>query len=285
MLGSIPVAGLGGKFLFVTRKEQVGNIIKSVNTNHHVSDINKFVYPQLSNHDLFTLDTEVVCVITDTHKDDNDVKPFIDMAEEGYNLAFIFNSGTGAGDCPRGLSCISSDLGNIIVAGFEKTLKTEMPLYEKYSLEEFELLRQSLHERHIQVLPSIVIYVKIFFVKVVRDMKEYMETKGACNQCTKYLMRSVETKTALKVDELDVGFWTPAGPYLKDDLLPNVKGHFRGRTIPIGSVHVGFIVNFHLIIFVNISILLGKCSKKTEKEKLLVLLELSLRFWIKSAIR
>jgi len=142
------------------------------------------------------------------------------MAEEGYNLAFIFNSGSA--ECPRGLSCISSDLGNIIVAGFEKTLKTELPLYEKYSLEEFELLRQSLHERHIQV---------------VRDMKEYMETKGTCNQCTKYLMRSVETKTALKVDELDVGFWTPAGPYLKDDLLPNVKGHFRGRTIPIGSVH------------------------------------------------
>ena len=76
------------------------------------------------------------------------------MAEEGYNLAFIFNSGTGAGDCPRGLSCISSDLGNIIVAGFEKTLKTELPLYEKYSLEEFELLRQSLHERHIQVRPQ-----------------------------------------------------------------------------------------------------------------------------------
>ena len=134
-------------------------------------------------------------------------------------------------------------------------------------------------------VPSIVIYVKIFFVKVVRDMKEYMETKGACNQCTKYLMRSVETKTALKVDELDVGFWTPAGPYLKDDLLPNVKGHFRGRTIPIGSVHVGFIVNFHLIIFVNISILLGKCSKKTEKEKLLVPQESSLRFWIKLAIK
>ena len=36
----------------------------------------------------------------------------------------------------------------------------------------------------------------------------------------------------------DAGFWSPAGPHLKDDLFPHSKGNFRARRITVTSVHV-----------------------------------------------
>ena len=180
---------------------------------------------QLSNHGMFTPENEIAYVITDTSRDDSDdVEQFIDMAEEGFNLAFIYNmSSVTDTDCPGGLSCLVDDLGNTLRAGYDKTLKTELPLFEEFSLEEFELMRPSINNRHIQV---------------ARDMKEYMEVQGECNRCSKWMMATVETKTSKKVGKLEVGYWTPAGPYLMDDLFPHVKGNFRGRTIPVASVHV-----------------------------------------------
>ena len=84
--------------------------------------------------------------------------------------------------------------------------------------------------------------------QVVRDMKMFMETLGACNKCTKWTMETVESRKKGEVSRLDVGFWTPAGPYLKDDLFPHVKGNFRGRVIPVASVHVS---SSPLIIILN----------------------------------
>ena len=94
---------------------------------------------------------------------------------------------------------------------------------QQFSLEEFELMRPSIGDRH---------------RKVVRDMKMFMETQGRCNNCTKWMMETVESRMKGDVSRLDVGFWTPAGPYLKDDLFPHIKGNFRGRMIPVASVHV-----------------------------------------------
>ena len=174
---------------------------------------------------MFSSDAEVAFIITDTDKDNHDVDMYIDMAEEGFNLAFIYNtSSTNDEECDQGLRCSARDLGNILVAGYDKALMNEMPLFEEFSLEEFELMRPSIMSRHIDV---------------ARDMKEYMETQGECDRCTRWMMASVETKTSKKVGKLDVGSWSPAGPVLKDDLFPHVKGNFRGRTIPIASVHVG----------------------------------------------
>ena len=126
----------------------------------------------------------------------------------------------------------------------------------QYSLEEFELMRPSIASRHRQV---------------VRDMKTFMETKGRCDMCsilihyilqiylhistniniiytarcrcdvcTRWMMEAVESRGKEAVSRLEVGFWTPAGPHLKDDLFPHVKGNFRGRVIPIASVHVSY---------------------------------------------
>ena len=50
--------------------------------------------------------------------------------------------------------------------------------------------------------------------------------------------RAVGTELEQEVARLEVGFWTPAGPFLRDDLFPHVKGNFRRRVIPVASVHV-----------------------------------------------
>merc|ERR1712226_1098146 len=63
-----------------------------------------------------------------------------------------------------------------------------------------------------------------------------MENHGRCNNCTRWGMESVESKDAGQVEILDVGIWTPAGSSLKDDLMPHIKGNFRGRRIPVASV-------------------------------------------------
>ena len=152
---------------------------------------------------------------------------YIDMAEEGFNLAFIYNTSSTSDDqdCDQGLSCSARDLGNILVAGYDEALKDDMLLFENSeSLEEFEFMRPSIKSRQIDT---------------ARDIKEYMETRGQCDQCTRWMMSSVETKSRKKVGKLDVGSWSPTGTFLKDDLFPHVKGNFRGRTIPIASVHVG----------------------------------------------
>ena len=61
-----------------------------------------------------------------------------------------------------------------------------------------------------------------------------------CDVCTRWMMEAVESRGKEAVSRLEVGFWTPAGPHLKDDLFPHVKGNFRGRVIPVASVHVSY---------------------------------------------
>ena len=114
-------------------------------------------------------------------------------------------------------------------------------------------MRPSLHERHIHV---------------VRDMKMFMETQGKCNKCTSWRMETVESKSnSGQVTRLDVGFWTPAGLYLKDDLFPHVKGNFRKRRIPVASVHVSLKILFIYTLYF-LSILHGKFWRRRMAELL-----------------
>ena len=81
------------------------------------------------------MDNEFAYVITDTHQNDANMAPYFALAEEGYNLAFITNTSIAEEGvtCARGLACVSSDLGNILVGGFDITLRGEMPLFEEVS--------------------------------------------------------------------------------------------------------------------------------------------------------
>ena len=58
------------------------------------------------------------------------------LTREGYNLAFIYNTSVAAKgvDCARGLTCAASDIGNILLGGYDKTLRGEMPLFEEVHL-------------------------------------------------------------------------------------------------------------------------------------------------------
>ena len=174
---------------------------------------------------MFQMTNQFAYIVTDTNSRDFDMTPYFARAQEGFNLAFIYNmsnSQPGA-NCPGGVQCVAEEIGNILGSGFEMTLRLEIPLFEEYALEEFNLLRDKPWERH---------------EKVIRNFKTYMENYGKCNNCTRWGMEAVESKDAGRIDILDVGFWTPAGSGLKDDLLPHVKGNFRGRRIPVASVEV-----------------------------------------------
>ena len=102
---------------------------------------------------MLTHENEVAIMITDTTENINaEVSRFVSMAKEGYNLAFIYNNGdTQGSDCTGGLSCMVGDIGNIIVAGYEASLASEMDLMQSLSEPEFQLLRPKVHDRHILV--------------------------------------------------------------------------------------------------------------------------------------
>ena len=80
---------------------------------------------------MFTMRNEFAYVITDTNKEDANIEQYFGLAQEGYNLAFIYNTSLPQGECDRGLACIAGDIGNILVGGYDKTLQTEMPLFEE----------------------------------------------------------------------------------------------------------------------------------------------------------
>ena len=85
---------------------------------------------------MFSMDNEFAYIITDTSNADANIQPYFDIAEEGYNLAFIYNNSNSdpEASCDQGLRCIASDIGNILVGGYDVTLKTEMSLFEEVSL-------------------------------------------------------------------------------------------------------------------------------------------------------
>ena len=175
---------------------------------------------------LENMDNEFAFIITDTHSNDMDISPFFNYAKEGNNLAFIYNSSikNPSSACPWGLSCIANEIGGALVGGFDGALIAELPLFAEYSIDEFDVLRPSIRER---------------YNKVAREVKTWLENKGTCNRCTKWMMETVEGTSGGSFKRLDVGFWTPAGPYLKDTLFPHVSCGFRARTIDVASLEVG----------------------------------------------
>ena len=76
------------------------------------------------------MDNEFAYVITDTHQNDANMAPYFSLAEEGYNLAFIYNR-EGATNCARGLAHLASNIGAALVGGYEQTMMGEMPLFEE----------------------------------------------------------------------------------------------------------------------------------------------------------
>ena len=101
---------------------------------------------------MFSHENEIAIMITDSSEDNIDeVARYVAMSKEGYNLAFITNTGSSAG-CPQGLTCALEQLGNTLLAGYDQVLREELPLFERFSLEEYQLLRPTINSRHQKVV-------------------------------------------------------------------------------------------------------------------------------------
>ena len=96
----------------------------------------------------------------------------------------------------------------------------------QWSESEFEVLRPSRSEHLAQ------------FARDVKTEMEQLGSRGADN-CTRWELETMEARAGWQMLRRDVGFWTPAGPHLKDDMFPHSKGNFRARSITVTSVHVG----------------------------------------------
>ena len=84
---------------------------------------------------MFKPENQYAYIVSDTDSQNSDVTPYINMAKEGYNLAFIYNmtNSQPSAVCPEGVRCVAEELGNILAAGYAKTLNDELPLFNEYS--------------------------------------------------------------------------------------------------------------------------------------------------------
>eukprot|EP00092_Neocalanus_flemingeri_P000465 GFUD01000495.1.p1 GENE.GFUD01000495.1~~GFUD01000495.1.p1 ORF type:complete len:837 (+),score=225.49 GFUD01000495.1:88-2598(+) len=207
MLTGFPAHDLGNKFLILTRKNVVKDFID--------------VAEELK---MFRIESQWVYVVTDTNSMDFDMSPFINMAQDGYNLAFVFNTSYAQDGilCPSGMLCLANEMAEVIAEGFEKTLIEEMKTFSEISIEEWDIIKPSENERS---------------MSVIKDMQGFLRTSGSCNNCTKWMMEAVEVRESNRINQLEVGTWMPTlGLALKDDLLPHITGGFRGRAITVGSL-------------------------------------------------
>ncbi|KAF6200681.1 hypothetical protein GE061_005125 [Apolygus lucorum] len=171
-------------------------------------------------------------------------KRFVDLIEEGENVAFLINSTRTDTRCDAGLLCNTRQLVEKLINAIELSIEQEIILADSLSDEEWEVLKPSKLERRGNILD--------FIRKRKRD--EAVD----CDSCTEWIIRSSDSwgqDFAMKnINErnngygketnntagglLEVGYWQPrTGPVLVDNLFPNVIGGFRGRTMPIASVH------------------------------------------------
>ena len=53
------------------------------------------------------------------------------IMQEGYNLAFIYNTSLSSVDCARGMAHVAANMGDYLVRGYERTQNSEMPLFRE----------------------------------------------------------------------------------------------------------------------------------------------------------
>ena len=78
---------------------------------------------------MFRIESQWVYFVTDSNSENTkSMLSFIEMAKEGYNLAFIFNTSIAqeGKDCPSSLFCLAGEIAGVIAEGYEITLQREM---------------------------------------------------------------------------------------------------------------------------------------------------------------
>ena len=122
------------------------------------------------------------------------------------------------------MTCLIEETLTEAIVTYENALEEELEVFEDVALEEWEIIMPSKEDRTLAVISKII--------------NNKRETPGICSSCTKWMLEAIEVKESDRVNQLEVGSWTvDLGLIMKDDLLPHVTGGFRGRTIPVGSLH------------------------------------------------
>ena len=98
---------------------------------------------------MFRMEYEVAFVITDSSVTQSEMQSRMEMSEgsniakmmiiiimviiiqEGYNLAFIYNTSLSSVDCARGMAHVAANMGDYLVRGYERTQNSEMPLFRE----------------------------------------------------------------------------------------------------------------------------------------------------------
>ncbi|XP_024083704.1 ionotropic receptor 93a isoform X2 [Cimex lectularius] len=159
----------------------------------------------------------------------NNISNYIQLVEEGENLAFMFNTSKIDQNCNFGLECNMVEIAESFMLALARTIEVESKLANDVSEEEWEVMKLTKVERREMLL---------------NIMKKAQKNLGKCDNCTVWKFKASETwgmdflKNKRKIDLLDVGFWSPRpGPMLTDSLYPNIAHGFRGRVIPIATIH------------------------------------------------
>jgi len=203
LLDGFPGHDLGAKFLVMTRKALIEDFMDVV------AELN-----------MFHVSFQWVYVVTDSNEQDTNMNRYIEKAEDGYNLAFVFN--TSSTTCESGLLCLVNEMATVIAAAYDDTLGKEMKSFVEYRLEEWDVIKPTKKMRQ---------------TSVVMDMKKYLKSSRNCYSCVKWTLQSVEVQGHNSIEPLYVGSWTTqVGLDLADDLLPHTTGGFRRRVITVGSI-------------------------------------------------
>jgi len=209
LFNGFPAHNLGNRFLVISSRDAVKDIIEAG-----------------ERYNLFNYESQWVFTVTDTNSLEFDMAEFINMAHDGYNVGFVFNTSVAQSDavCPSGIKCIVEGAVGYVAIGYERALMREMETFQEVTIEEWEIIRPTEEERaH----------------TIIADIKAYLSESGGgrCNNCSAWLMEAVEVREADRINQLDVGSWsTGLGLRFKDDLLPHVTGGFRGRAITVASM-------------------------------------------------
>ncbi|XP_042864338.1 ionotropic receptor 93a-like [Penaeus japonicus] len=164
-------------------------------------------------------------VIPNTHALRYDMDSYLANMKDGDNMAFVYNMSDLAPtvDCENGYDCYIRLLTSQYVTSLSEALANELDLYYQVSEEEWEEVKPTPAQRAISI---------------VNMMMEKLKASEECSRCTRWGLQAAEIMDSNRFELLNVADWRPmTGLSLLDDLFPHVTGGFRGRTIPVTSVH------------------------------------------------
>merc|ERR1712200_384654 len=102
--------------------------------------------------------------------------------KDGYNVGFIFNASLKEenDDCSRGINCMIEESITELVSKYQDILESELDVFQQVSIEEWEIVMPTRHERTEKVM------------SLITDEKQV--SGGQCNYCTKWMMEAIEVK-------------------------------------------------------------------------------------------